>query len=338
MNPLVSICIPVYNAGPYLDACLQSVFLQSLPDSEIIAIDDGSSDSSLKTLQDYALRYPQLKVSVNPVNLGLVGNWNRCLELACGTWIKFVFQDDLLDPDCISKMVEAGNRGGGGLVVCRREFLLEENASAELKHYFQHTILTPESIFANKVPEYLSASAMSALSVKYMSLNFIGEPSTILFKKMILQETGLFDARLSQICDLEFCLRLATREGMTYVPETLVQFRVHANSATSSNTTRKRFSSLYSDPAMLSYKMLYDPVFKPFRSALSFIQKFKLRLYHSMKLYEAHLFLSSPAASEAISQSQILRELPGFERGSDPGIITRLAYLLAKARRKQTTP
>jgi glycosyltransferase involved in cell wall biosynthesis len=251
MNPLVSICIPVYNGGPYLEACLQSVFLQSLSDFEIIAIDDGSSDSSLKTLQEYASRYPQMKVFANPVNLGLVGNWNHCLELAQGEWIKFVFQDDLLDPECLLKMVEAG-RKGGGLIVCRREFLLEENASAELKHYFQQSILTLDSIFPGKVPEYLSASVMSALSVKYLSLNFIGEPSTILFKKAALKEAGLFDARISQICDLEFCLRIATREGMTYVPDTLVQFRVHSASATSSNTTRKRFLSLYSDTAILS--------------------------------------------------------------------------------------
>ena len=56
-------------------------------------------------------------------NLGLVGNWNRCLELALGEWIKFVFQDDWLTPDCIECMVSASISSQSLLTVCRREFV-----------------------------------------------------------------------------------------------------------------------------------------------------------------------------------------------------------------------
>jgi glycosyltransferase involved in cell wall biosynthesis len=334
MKDLVSICIPVYNAGPYLEACLDSVLAQTFGNYEIIAVDDGSTDGSVSILESYASRFPKMKVHLNPKNLGLVGNWNRCLELSSGTWVKYVFQDDLLAPSCLDKMMDAAKKGSA-LVLSKREFLLEENASEDLKRYFRQTVLTLDKIYKGAVPAFLEARRISELCVKYISLNFIGEPSLILFRKDVLAEVGSFDADLGQICDLEFCLRIATRKGMAYVNEPLVQFRVHASSATSFNTTRKRFTSLFSDPAILSYKLLHDPVFSQFRQGISLTERIKLRLYHAMKLYEAHLFLNTEQGADAANQAAVLKKYPDFKGGARPGLFTLLAYRIARFRRKK---
>jgi glycosyltransferase involved in cell wall biosynthesis len=49
---------------------------------------------------------PRVRLVTNSTNRGLVGNWNRCLDLASGDWIKFVFQDDTIHPDCLTQMLQ----------------------------------------------------------------------------------------------------------------------------------------------------------------------------------------------------------------------------------------
>ena len=59
---MVSIIIPIYNVGKYLDECLKSVICQSFKDIEIICINDGSTDNSLKILEDYAEKDGRIKI------------------------------------------------------------------------------------------------------------------------------------------------------------------------------------------------------------------------------------------------------------------------------------
>src|SRR5437899_12562971 len=101
MQPSVSICIPTYNGAAHLAPCLESALNQTWTDFELLIVDDASSDDTVAITEACAARDRRVRVARNPRNLGLVGNWNRCLELAKGTWIKFLFQDDLLSPACL---------------------------------------------------------------------------------------------------------------------------------------------------------------------------------------------------------------------------------------------
>src|SRR4051812_42885322 len=110
MNSLVSICIPTYNGEKYLKECFDSVLAQTYANTEVIVVDDGSTDGTFKILEEYASKDNRIKLVKNSANLGLVGNWNRCLEIATGEWIKFAFQDDVLNKNCIEKMIEAAGQ------------------------------------------------------------------------------------------------------------------------------------------------------------------------------------------------------------------------------------
>ena len=96
-SPLVSICIPTYNGEKYLKECLDSCIDQTFKSYEIIICDDCSSDGTIKIIEEYAKIFPQIILFQNDGNLGLVGNWNRCIHHSNGEWIKFVFQDDIND-------------------------------------------------------------------------------------------------------------------------------------------------------------------------------------------------------------------------------------------------
>lgn len=115
--PEVSIIIPVYNAEPYLRRCLDSVLNQTLPDIEIICVDDGSADGSAAILNEYAAKDFRVKV-VTQANAGAYAARIRALAAASGEWISFCDADDWIEPDAAAEMLEAARRDNADCVCC----------------------------------------------------------------------------------------------------------------------------------------------------------------------------------------------------------------------------
>jgi len=99
----VSVVLGTYNGEAYLREQLDSVLAQTYPFLEIIAIDDGSSDSTVAILKEYAARDTRIKVVVNEQNLGFIRNFEKGCSLATGRWISLCDQDDYWLPDKIKK-------------------------------------------------------------------------------------------------------------------------------------------------------------------------------------------------------------------------------------------
>src|SRR5215470_19548306 len=136
MTPIVSICIPTYNGAKYLPDCLDSVLAQTHSDFEVVIVDDCSSDETVEIANDYARHDSRVRVSVNDTNLGLVGNWNRSVQLSHGEWIKFVFQDDRISPDCLRRMLAVAARSKMPIVSCARDFIFEQGTASETRQFY----------------------------------------------------------------------------------------------------------------------------------------------------------------------------------------------------------
>ena len=95
-KPAVSVVMSVYNATAYLEEALASIFRQSFRDWEFIVVDDGSTDDSWKQLS--AVPDNRVRISKNPVNLGLAASLNRGISLAKGDFIARMDADDISDP------------------------------------------------------------------------------------------------------------------------------------------------------------------------------------------------------------------------------------------------
>lgn len=91
--PKVSVIIPVYNAEKYLEECLESVICQTLNDIEIICIDDGSTDFSLKILEEYAIQDNRIKI-LSQKNRGAGEARNVGIKSALGEFVAFMDADD----------------------------------------------------------------------------------------------------------------------------------------------------------------------------------------------------------------------------------------------------
>src|ERR1043165_3977670 len=89
--PTVTVCIPLYNGAAHLAECLESVRSQTYDNIEVLVIDDYSRDCSFDVARRYEQRDSRFRVLQNPRNLGLVRNWEQCIRLARGEYIKFAF-------------------------------------------------------------------------------------------------------------------------------------------------------------------------------------------------------------------------------------------------------
>lgn len=116
----VSVCVPVYNAEKYLKECLDSLVNQTLKSIQIVCVNDGSTDSSLDILNEYAAKYDNL-VIVTQKNQGLGGARNTGIKNAHGEYIGFLDADDIADLTMFEKMYLKAKSENAEMVMCNVE-------------------------------------------------------------------------------------------------------------------------------------------------------------------------------------------------------------------------
>jgi glycosyltransferase involved in cell wall biosynthesis len=221
---LVSICIPTYNNELFLQETLESVICQSYANFEVIIIDDCSTDRTAEIAQNYALRDVRVRFQANPTNLGMVLNWNQCLEIAQGTYVKFLFGDDLLtSPETLGRMVEVldGERDVS-LVASARTVIDENSRVLEILAGFPDGTRIPG--------KRLVKQCLLGLINQH---NMIGEPSVVMFRKTAASRG--FDPRYRQLVDLEMWFHLLEQGEFVYIGEPLCAFRRHEEQQTAKN-------------------------------------------------------------------------------------------------------
>lgn len=235
-TPMVSVCIPTYNGEEFIAAALHSLVNQTYTSIEIIISDDASNDNTLEIVNNF-MADKDLNITILHHKPGRIGsNWNHCLDYAQGKYIKFLFQDDMLLPDCIEKMVAIIEHNPEiGLTVSKREFILEnltndKHISTWLDTYgdLQKNLKLSEK---NSL-SILDKSFFKSNEILKIPLNKFGEPSAFMFRRSILKKIGYFNEVMLQGLDYEFCYRVLKRYKICILHEKLVRFRLHEDQAT----------------------------------------------------------------------------------------------------------
>lgn len=106
-NPLLSIIVPVYNVEDYFPQCVETLLRQGFTNGqyEILLVNDGSTDSSLRLCQSYAKQYPFIRC-ISQENQGLSGARNTGMKYAIGKYIQFVDSDDFVQPNSIKSVLD----------------------------------------------------------------------------------------------------------------------------------------------------------------------------------------------------------------------------------------
>lgn len=216
--PTVSVCIPTYRGATHIGAAIESVLAQSYTDFELIVIDDNSPDDTAAIVQGYL--DPRIRFLQNPGNLGPQGNWNRCLNEACGKYFKLLPQDDLLAPDCLAKQVAILDQDDAqriALVYCARTIVDAQDRPLMVRGYSggRTGVINAQNLIRHCLRR---------------GTNLIGEPGSVLFRRQLANSVGLFDASIPYVLDLDYWFRLLLKGDSYYLPEALASFRVSRGS------------------------------------------------------------------------------------------------------------
>jgi glycosyltransferase involved in cell wall biosynthesis len=131
MQTKTSIIVPVYNAIATLRRCVDSLLAQTLQDSEIILVDDGSTDGSTEIVTAYEVAHPKKIKAIYKENGGVSAARNAALKIAQGRYIGFVDSDDYAAPEMFDQLYQAADAAQAQLAFCRRYSL--KPAGAEEK-------------------------------------------------------------------------------------------------------------------------------------------------------------------------------------------------------------
>jgi len=235
--PLVSICIPTHNGARWIERSLRSAMSQTYQPVEILIVDDASTDDTAKIATSF--HDPRIRVEVNKSKLGLVRNWNRCITLSKGTLVKFLFQDDMLYPTCVEKMVLILEKYPRiGIVFSPRDILLENPHDP--------TAIDWEKQYGTLHTRFNSLSEVNQgidLFNQWLRCgfaeNWVGEPSCVMVRKECVERIGMFNTRMIQIADIEMWVRLMYFYDLGFIEEPLSAFTFHPSSTTSLNIARK---------------------------------------------------------------------------------------------------
>lgn len=219
----VSVCIPTYNYGHFIGAAIESVLRQTLQDFEIIISDNASTDDTEAIVSGYMLHDPRIRYERNRSNLGMVANWNRCLALATGDYVKFLCADDLLEAGCLAQLATLLDRfPSAALASCARGIISDGDCTTYLAFSdIEERVEGPECIRRMLIRG-----------------NIIGEPTAVMFRRSCTSRG--FDQGYQQLTDMEFWLHLLEHGDFVFSPEVLCLYRQHEGMETKKNIKSAR--------------------------------------------------------------------------------------------------
>ena len=117
VQDLVSIIMPSYNCGAYVEETIRSVQAQTYSNWEIVFVDDCSTDDTIKVVSEMQKQDSRIRLFQNEKNSGAAVSRNRALSEACGRWIAFLDSDDLWEPTKLEKQVKFMEENGYAFLI-----------------------------------------------------------------------------------------------------------------------------------------------------------------------------------------------------------------------------
>lgn len=213
-QPLVTVICVCFNHASFVEEALESVIAQTYPNVELIVIDDGSTDGSVKVIKRWAAKYPQTTILLNGINQGYCKTFNKAYQLSKGEFVIDLAADDVLKPNRIEAGIALFEKRGPS---CGVTFSDAEYIDATGKTLYFHSDKFPHQ----SVPQ---GDVYKSLIERY----FICSP-TMMFRSAVLQALQGYDETLAYE-DFDLWIRASRNFHFCYIPEPLVKKRNLTNS------------------------------------------------------------------------------------------------------------
>lgn len=229
-NVLVSIVIPVFNAGEYLEMCLNSLLRQTHQNIELLIIDDGSTDNSYKIVEYFKNKDLRINYTYQK-NQGVSIARNVGILKAKGEFIMFVDPDDYLSNDAVNTLLQLVVREKSDIAIS--DFIYKFPDRSKEASHFPSTKNFNSSKDIKRIQLQLLSKKISGL--KGNLGDRIGAPWAKIYRaKLIKQNNLLFEPKLSNSEDVVFNLyAMNFAKKISYVKMPLYFYRINNNSLTS---------------------------------------------------------------------------------------------------------
>ncbi|MHB9035610.1 MAG: glycosyltransferase family 2 protein [Armatimonadota bacterium] len=208
---IVSVVMPVYNTAKYLEEAIDSILAGSLDEFELIAVNDGSTDSSADILERYGRMDSRVHVLYQD-NRGISASRNRGMECACGKYIAVMDSDDVSLPDRLAKQVALMERYPEiGLCGSRCSFFTGEGESVGALPSIDPDVIKSQLLFTPT----------------------LSNTSLMMRRDLVVREKLHYDESLAAAEDYDLSSRFSHHSRITNLPDVLMRIRVHDSSTTS---------------------------------------------------------------------------------------------------------
>jgi glycosyltransferase involved in cell wall biosynthesis len=218
MPELVSIVIPVYNSEQFLKESLESIINQTYPNIEIICVDDGSTDNSLKILKLYSDKI----IIISQKNQGLASALNVGIKQMKGKWFKWFSPDDMMYAHTIETLVDSAKKYPNTIIYSNWQIIDEHG---------------------NKLRDFCESNYNELSNFEYYIRLLDGQQinvNTSLVPSSLFEKCSIRELDDSVAVDYDFFLRSALLHNMNFylIQKPLVKYRIHTKQLSHKNISK----------------------------------------------------------------------------------------------------
>ncbi len=198
MEVKVSVVIPVYNAGPYIAQCIESLLNQTLQSCQFIFVNDGSLDDSAVTIDKYR-KSDERVVLIEQKNQGVSAARNRGMDAATGEYIGFVDADDCIEEDMFERLYTAAKHSGADAAISNIEAEMDGKQVITKYPFPSNKKLGRDFIETELLPYFLKSDNLNAVWNKIYKTRIIKDNHIQFPDNIALGEDGIFNIRFFSI-------------------------------------------------------------------------------------------------------------------------------------------
>jgi glycosyltransferase involved in cell wall biosynthesis len=306
MQPLVSIIIPAYNTGRYLEPTIRSALDQTWPHTEVIVVDDGSTDGSLEVARRFS--GPRLRVIAQP-NRGSCAARNTGAQAARGDYLQFLDHDDLLAPEKIEKQLAHWQPGLSPRTLFMGEIArFFDTSEGERKEIPPGPFYHPA--FPGTYPEFKTIAARDWL-IRWWMHRLEVTPLAWLISRELMLAAGPWEERfLSRLDDFEFITRLLlAADKVVPTPGSRAFFRTMVAGSMSSSAQNQSLRSFQGQ--LFALNLCCDHLLAADTSSRARDACASLLMHFAYEAYPAHRAEADDAEKRARSLGATLPPCPG---------------------------
>lgn len=187
-DPIISVVVPMYNVERYIAKCITSIVNQSLNNIEIIIIDDGSTDNSLKIVKEKFSSESRI-IIFSQTNQGLSCARNAGLNIAKGKYVAFIDGDDWIDSAMLEEMYDNAVQYGSDVVSCRLQYENIDNGTCSISgRNFTSNVISGEILLEDVL---LGKNIQTSAAIKIYRTSWLKEMN-LYFKPGLINEDVLY--------------------------------------------------------------------------------------------------------------------------------------------------